>query len=62
MEKIVILDSAAVSDPNSYIPRSRVDDNEECNSFFLGAYVHRLFFVKCVITVRNHWILGIPFL
>jgi hypothetical protein len=34
MEKIVILYSAAVSDPNSYIPRSRVDDNEECNSFF----------------------------
>jgi hypothetical protein len=34
MEKIIILDSAAVSDPNSYIPKSRVDDNEECNSFF----------------------------
>jgi hypothetical protein len=62
MEKIVILDSAAVSDPNSYIPRSRVDDNEECNSFFFGCICPQVFFVKCVLTVRNHWILGIPFL
>jgi hypothetical protein len=45
--KIVILDSAAVPGPNSYIPRSSVDDNEECNSIF--GYISIGYFLSSVL-------------